>query len=164
MFWALTKQPKNSGHLRCTSHSGGQLAPTPDWLLFLCQSGRSRLFLPNLFFAGRSWTGHASLQSILLDFPATWPNLISAPLRLLQGNLFSLWPSVSMLQRANGSGWGRGGEPTVFLAFPPSPPPMLVSYSATGRGLAAGGTWELMGPEYRGKDQSIKVFSQLYIG
>ena len=47
----------------------------------------------------------------------------------------------------------------MFLAFPPSPTPMLVSYSATGRGLAAGGTWELMGPECRGKDQSIRVFS-----
>ena len=158
VFWALTKQPKNSGTPMLYLPFRWPASPYPRLIafFFLCQSGRSRLFLPNLFFAGRSWTGHASLQSILLDFPAPWPNLISAPPRLLQGNLFSLWPSASMLQHANGSGWGRGGEPRVFLAFPPSPTPMLVSYSATGRGLAAGGTWELMGPEYRGKDQSIK--------
>ena len=62
-----------------------------------------------------------------------------------------------MLQGTGEFGWGRGGEPTAFLAFPPSPTPVLVSYSATGRGLDAGGTWGLMGPEYRGKDQSISL-------
>lgn len=118
VFWALAKQPKNCGTPLLYLPSGGRLAPMPiDCFSSLSQLGRSRLFLPNLFFAGRSWVGHASRRSILLNFPATWPNLISDPPRLLQGNLFSLWPSASMLQHEMGLGGGEMESQQCFWHF-----------------------------------------------
>lgn len=123
-----SKQPKNAHAAPPGQASSWPLCPMDCFLIFFAfrvevhgfflvrslRSPHSPLLRQEL---NRACISPEHVVGFSLTVASTRPHLASAPPRPQQCSLLILWPPTTTLRGANGFGWGRGGEPTVFPHF-----------------------------------------------